>query len=159
MAIYKSGYLRSIRSLSYVYYQPFTINVATKSWIIALGIRKQPINKQYHSSRAGRGLFHKIFSIHRRWVQHIDWEQKEYNQVRPSNVIIPMINNDRSVNATVSVVNARSIYNKLQPFQNYVQDNNTTICVITETRLSNEENNLRYKEIPLPGYKILSKPH
>ena len=75
-------------------------------------IRKQPINKQYHRSRAGRDLFHKIFSIHRKWDQHIDWEQQEYNQVRPSNLIIPMINNDRSVNATLSVVNARSIYNK-----------------------------------------------
>ena len=56
-------------------------------------------------------------------------------------------------------MNARSIYNKLQSFPNYVQDNNTTICAITETRLSNDENNLRYKEIQPPGYKILSKPH
>ena len=70
-----------------------------------------------------------------------------------------MISNDRSINATLSVVNARSIYNKPQSFQNYVQVNNTTICVITETWLSNDENDLRYKEIPPPGYKILSKPH
>ena len=69
-----------------------------------------------------------------------------------------MISNDRSVNSTLSVVNARSIYNKLQPFQNYVQDNNTTICAITETWLSNEENDLSYKEIPLPGCRILLKP-
>ena len=69
-----------------------------------------------------------------------------------------MISNDRSNNATLSVVNARLIYNKLQSFQNYVQDNNTTICAITETWLSNDENDLRYKEIPPPGYKILSKP-
>ena len=33
------------------------------------------------------------------------------------------------------------------------------ICAITETWLSNEENNLRYKEILPTGYKILSKPH
>ena len=70
-----------------------------------------------------------------------------------------MISSDRSINATLSVVNARSIYNKLQSFENYVQDNNTVICVITETWLSNDENNLRYKEIPPPGYKILSNPH
>ena len=55
-------------------------------------------------------------------------------------------------------MNARSIYNKPQSFQNYVQDNNTMICAITETWLSNDENYLRYKEIPTPGYKILSKP-
>ena len=58
----------------------------------------------------------------------------------------------------LSVVNARSIYNNLQHFHICVQDNNTTICAITETWLSNEENDLRYQEIPPPGYKILSKP-
>ena len=70
-----------------------------------------------------------------------------------------MISNDRSINATLSVVNARSIYNKLQSFRNYIQDKNTTICVITETWLSNDESDLRYKEISPPGYKILSKLH
>ena len=54
-----------------------------------------------------------------------------------------MTSNDKSVNITLSVVNARSIYNKCQPFQNYVQGNNNTIYVITETWLSNEENDLR----------------
>ena len=108
MASYTSGFLRSIRSLSHVHYQPFTLNVATRSWIIALGIRKQPTNKQYHRSRAGRDLFHKMFSIHIKWDQHIDWGQ-ESNQVRQINVIIPMISNDRSVNTTLPVVKARSI--------------------------------------------------
>ena len=32
------------------------------------------------------------------------------------------------------------------------------ICVTTETWLNNEQNDLRYKEIPPPGYKILPKP-
>ena len=69
-----------------------------------------------------------------------------------------MISNERSINVILSVVNTRSIYNKLQSFPNYVQDSNTTICVTTETWLSNDENDLRYMEIPPPGYKILSKP-
>ena len=30
--------------------------------------------------------------------------------------------------------------------------------MITETWLSNDENDLRQKEIPSPGYKMLSKP-
>ena len=55
-------------------------------------------------------------------------------------------------------MNARSIYNKLHSFQNYIQDKNTTICAITETWLSNDDNDLRYKEIPPSGYKILSRP-
>ena len=144
--------------LSHVYYQPFTINVATRSWIITLGIRKQPINKQYHRSQAGRDLFHRICSVHSRWNQHSDQGHKEHNQVKLSNLIRHVISNDRSINSKLSVVNARSIYNKLQSFQNYVQDNITTICAITETWLSNDENDHRYKEIPPPGYKILSKP-
>ena len=124
-----------------------------------LGIRKQPINKQYHRSRAGRDLFHKIFSIHRKRDQYIGWGQQEHNQARPPNLITATISIDRSVNTTLSLVNARSTYNKLQPFQNYVLDNKIMMCAITKTWISNDENDLRYKEIPPPGYKFLSKPH
>ena len=99
-----------------------------------------------------------ICNVHSRWNQHSDQGHKEHNKVKLSNLIRPVKSNDRSINATLSVVNARSIYNKLQSFQNFVQNNNTTICAITETWLSNDENDLRYKEIPPPGYKILSKP-
>ena len=159
MASYNSGFLRSIRLLSHVYYQPFTINVATRSWIIVLGIRKQPISKQYCRSRAGRNLFHRVCCVQNRWIQHSDQGYKEHNQVKQSTLIRPMISNNRSINTTLSIVNARSIYNKFQSIQNYVQDNNTTICVITDIWLSNDENDLRYKEIPPPGCKILSKPH
>ena len=45
-------------------------------------------------------------------------------------MISPSISNDRSINATFSVVNARSIYNKLHSFQNYIQDKNTTQYVL-----------------------------
>ena len=131
---------------------------ATRSWIIALGIRKQPINKLYHRSQAGRDLFPKISSVCSRQNLYRGQGYKEDNHVKLSNLIRPRISNDRSINATLSVVNARSIHNKLQSFQNYIQDKNTTICTITETWLSNDENNFRYKEIPPPGYKILSKP-
>ena len=144
--------------MSHAFYKPFTINVATRLWIIALGIRKQPINKHYHGSQAGRDLFHRISSVHSRQKLYRDQGYKEDVHDKLSNLIRPRISNDRSINVTLSVVNARSIYNKLQSFQNYIQDKNTTICAITETWLSNDENNLRYKEIPPPGYKILSKP-
>ena len=117
-------------------------------------------NKQVvHRSRAGRDLFHRICSVHSRWNLYRDQGYKEDNHVKLSNLIRLVINNDRTINATLSVVNARSIYNKLQSFQNCIQDKNTTICASTETWLSNDENDVRYKEIPPPGYKILSKPH
>ena len=132
--------------------------MATRLWIIALGIRKQPINKQYHRSRAGRDLSHRISSVQSRQKLNKEQGHKDDKHVKLSNLISPSISNDRSINATFSVVNARSIYNKLHSFQNYIQDKNTTICAITETWLSNDDNDLRYKEIPPPGYKILSRP-
>ena len=153
-----SRFLRGIRLLSHVFYKPFTINVATRSWIITLGIRKQPINKQYLRSQAGRDLFHRISSVQSRQKLNKEQEYKDDKHVKLSNLISPSISNDRSINATFSVVNARSVYNKLHSFQNYIQDKNMTICAITETWLSNDDNDLRYKEIPPPGYKILSRP-
>ena len=113
MASYTPGFLRGIRLLSHVFYKPFTINVATRLWIITLGISKQPINKQYHRSRAGRDLFHRISS-----VQNKEQGYKDDKHVKLSNLISPSISNDRSINATFSIVNARSIYNKLHSFQN-----------------------------------------
>ena len=148
MASYTSGFLKGIRLMSHAFYKPFTINVATRWGIIAFGIRKWPINKQYHRSQGGRDLFHRICSVHSRWYLYRDQGYKEDNHVKLSNLIRPRISNDRSINATLSVVNARSIYNKLQSFQNYIQEKNTTICAIVETWLSKDENNLRYKEIP-----------
>ena len=157
MASYTSGFLRGIRLLSHVFYKPFTIYVATRPWIIALGIRKQPINKQYCRSRAGRDLFYRISSVQSRQKLNKEQGYNDDKHVKLSNLISPSISNDRSINATFSVVNARSIYKKLHSFQNYIQDKNTT-CAITETWLSNDDNDLRYKEIPPPGYKILSRP-
>ena len=83
------------------YYQPFTINVATRSWIIALGIRKQPINKQYHRLRAGTDLFHRICIVQSGQNQNSHQGHKEYNQVKQSNLIRSEISNDRSINATL----------------------------------------------------------
>ena len=158
MASYTSGFHRGIRLLSHVFYKPFSINVTTRSWIIALGIRKQPINKQYHRSRAGRNLFHRISSVQSRQKLYKEQGYKDDEHVKLSNLVSPSISNDSSINATLSVVNGRSIYKKLHSFQNYIQDKNTTICAITKTWLSNDDNDLRYKEIPPPGYKILSRP-
>ena len=36
---------------------------------------------------------------------------------------------------------------------------NSTLWAITETWLPNEKDDEKYKEVPPPGYKILSHPH
>ena len=116
MASYTPGFLRGIRLLSHVFYKPFTINVATRLRIIALGIRRQPINKQYHRCQAGRDLFHRNSSVQSRQKLNKEQGYKDDKHVKLSNLISPSISNDGLINATFSVVNARSIYNKLHSF-------------------------------------------
>ena len=43
-------------------------------------------------------------------------------------------------------------------FQQHVSMMNSTLCAITETWLPNEKDDLKYKEVPPPGYRILSHP-
>ena len=56
-------------------------------------------------------------------------------------------------------INARSIVNKIQPFQQYTVDKNIDICAITETWIKKDDIDMVTREIPPPGYNILSQPH
>ena len=62
------------------------------------------------------------------------------------------------VSAVFSHINARSIYPKTLTFQQHIGMVNSTLCAITETWLPNDKDDLRYKEVPPPGYSILSHP-
>ena len=57
-----------------------------------------------------------------------------------------------------SHINVRSIYPKVLSFQQHVSMMNSTLCAITETWLMNEKDDVKYKEVPPPGYWILSHP-
>ena len=54
-------------------------------------------------------------------------------------------------------VNARSIRNKIGPFQHYLQDEKIDMCAITEIWLKPDDV-IHPEEIVPPGYDILSKP-
>ena len=54
-------------------------------------------------------------------------------------------------------INARSIVNKIQPIQ-YIVDKNTDICAVTETWIKKDDTDMVTREIPPPGYNILSHP-
>ena len=69
-----------------------------------------------------------------------------------------IIANNRSVSATLHHINARSVCNKITDFHEYVTEANPALCAITETWLSDDEQDLRFKEVPLTGYNIISKP-
>ena len=51
-----------------------------------------------------------------------------------------------------------SIYPKVLTFQQHVSMINSTLCAITETWFPNEKEDLKCKEVPPPGHKILSHP-
>ena len=55
-------------------------------------------------------------------------------------------------------INARSNVNKIQPFQQYIVDKNIGICAITKTWIKKDGTDMATKEIPPPGYNILSHP-
>ena len=73
-------------------------------------------------------------------------------------MIVPTINNNREVSMVFSHINARSIYPKTLTFQQHVNTMTSALCAITETWLPNDKDDLRYKEVPPPGYSILSHP-
>ena len=53
-------------------------------------------------------------------------------------------------------INTRFIYPKKLTFQQHVSTMNSSLCAITETWLSNNKDDLRYKEMPPLGCRILS---
>ena len=67
MAQYPSGFLRIISKISQTDYKNFQLDNVTKSRVISLGIRKQPVPDGktfcYRRSRAGQRLFHKIHTL------------------------------------------------------------------------------------------------
>ena len=71
---------------------------------------------------------------------------------------MPTINNNRGVSALFSHINTRSIYPKVLTLQQHGSMMNSTLCAITETWLPNEKDDLKYKDVPPPGYRILSHP-
>ena len=148
--------MRSVRKLSRQNYDLFKLSNTTHSWIISLGIKKRLRSTGYRRSKAGTKLFHHINSIIKPRVTSD--EIKSCSKVNPMNLISPEIKNNRGVSAVFSHINARSIYPKTLTFQQYISTVDSTLCAITETWLLNDENDLRYKEVPPPGYKILSHP-
>ena len=55
-------------------------------------------------------------------------------------------------------INARSIVNKIQPFQKYILDQNIDVCAITKMWIKKDDIDMITKEIPPPGCNILSHP-
>ena len=155
---YSSAILRTIRTASHTNYDNFNLNTLVRSWIISLGICKQPRLQKYRSSRAGQNLFHKIHSVITNKYEANNRKIHSDRTVSITNLVKVIIANNRSVSATLHHINARSICNKITDFHEFVTEANLTLCAIMETWVSDDEQDVRFKEVPPTGYNIISKP-
>ena len=109
----------------------------------------------YRWSRVGHNLFYRIHKI----VTKASKRRTQLKCISSKNLIT--VNLTRQVNLigmSLAHINARSIVNKIQPFQQYIVDKNIDICAITETWIKKGDIDMVTREIPPPGYNILSQP-
>ena len=143
---YLSEFLCRIGAKSKTMYNMFYLHLATQTWIIALGIKKQP--RHYRGSRAGRSAFG---HIHSRITSH---EKKSNPNLKWSVVLTNLLNiqltKERHTHLSLVHVNAWSIRNKIGPFQHYLQDEKIDLCAVTETWLK-PDNMVHPREITPPG--------
>ena len=129
----------------------------TRARIIALGIKKQPLNHPYRRSRGGKKLFHLIESI-------ISSARLVKNHIRETNLkhLIPVqqINKLPYRELNITHVNIQSIASKIHQLQQVITLENCDVCVVTETWVKggSEDEEFVMKSIPPQGYKIFSHP-
>ena len=76
MITYTSTFLKSIWNTSRGNYTSFNLSTVTRSWAIALGIRKQPMVKPLRRFRAGQNLFRKIHVMYLQPTSIVYLEEK-----------------------------------------------------------------------------------
>ena len=159
--MYSSAFLRNFRKVMHDCnnYQAFSLDIAIRSWIITLGVQKRYTQVPYRWSRAGQRLFHCIATIQRQNATDGTHGQLERNQVNYNNLIGITVSNNRNLYLKVSHINARSIYHKIQPFQEHILAKDVSLCAISESWLPSDNEDLWYKEILPSGYSIFSEPH
>ena len=149
---YSSLTLRSLQQLSRVNYELHNINVATRSWITALGIRHQP--RPYRHSCAGTNLFGRIHALVTQGYRQYPYIQMTHAR-RMDNLIKIARENVRTLSLHLAHINARSIKNKIPQFQEYITNENIYLCAITETWLKTDDENIG-KVVQPQGYTFLS---
>ena len=130
----------------------YHLDRGVRAWAIALGIRKRPT--PYRRSKVGQKLFHWIHSIHNRglWKNNKDQKRQVGTYLVPVNIIT-----DLTRPFCISHINARSICNKIESFQEHLLARMVDICAITETWLKKTDTNcMAHREVPPEGYSIIS---
>ena len=117
-------------------YELHNINVATRSWIIAVGIRHQ--SRPYRCSCAGTNLFGRIHALVTQGYRQYPYIQMTHAR-RLDNLIKIARENVRTSSLHLACINARSIKNKIPWFKEYITNANIDLCAITETWLNPDD--------------------
>ena len=127
---YSSNVLQAIKTSIKTEHALFNLLHDRRRKVILLGIQKQPTDHPYRRSRAGTKLFHKINSI----ISNCIPQRKPKTSICGKNLIFIGYNGlSKTNNLNFSHLNARSIVNKIYPYQMELNDSNIDISAITET--------------------------
>ena len=149
---YNGEEIRAIRTTTHLQHPSNPRSNYTMSWIIALGIIRQPVEKPYRRSRAGKSLFKRIHAI----ISNNKICRTSKNFGNESNLIhIQPIPSNQS-GLTLSHVNIRSIRNKIPQIQEHIHYRKVDIYAITETWLKAESKEQVHSIAPL-GYSLISQ--
>ena len=132
----------------------YNLSSAIHSWIIALGFKKQLLARLYRRSRGSVDLFHNIQSM----ISNRQWTTTHSGSVKcsPCNLTnIALLSAEPKMETKtvhISQINIRSTANKIQIFHQCMMDDQTDVCLITETWLKPQDD-LVVKQVPPQGYK------
>ena len=127
MMSYLSEVLCRIGTRSKTVHDMFYLHSATRSHIIALGIRKKP--RLYRGSKAGRSTvdhIHTIITNHEKTKSNFNLKQN----VVLSNLLSIQPSKERHNHLCLAHVNAWSIRNKISPFQHSLLDEKIDMYVL-----------------------------
>ena len=132
MQRYISTMLRSL-SKSNGNFENYDIDRGTRSWIITLRIRKQ--HKPYRRSRTGLMHLHRIHTLNLQWPQNQNTQGISYANLSTLHITVPHLG--KSIH--LSHINAHSIQGRIGEFQQYVIQEKTDVCIITESWLKSSD--------------------
>ena len=134
MITYTSTFLRGIQNISRGNYTSLNLSTVTRSWAIALGIRKQPMVKPYRRSRAGQNLFRKKIHVIVSTTHKYSVPEREVNTSNIRKIeYIP-----DKFKPNLSHINARSLAPECTDFQQYLIQHDINICAVFKTWLKED---------------------
>ena len=156
--MYTLHFLWLIRQQTRQNYEKSLIPMATRSWIIALGIQKIPKLLPYRRSKADTKVFCAISSriSDRENYNHPDTSGLGIKLCNLKPLCRSIITTHRSVR--LSHINSWSVTNKIDSFHTELLDNEVDLCAVTETWIKPDDIDSVTHEMTLMGYKVLSFP-